>query len=107
MTRHGYEVTATADHRFLTADRGYVPLSDLQPGDRLLLQSQEGAWSTNDLLPNVEAIQEKMAVMGQGGDRASGHLVTRKDFAERYANLPTAWSHDLGLVLGCLVAMAG
>ncbi|RPJ37914.1 MAG: ribonucleoside-diphosphate reductase, partial [Chloroflexi bacterium] len=103
VTKHGFEVTATADHRFLTANRGYVPLCDLQPDDRLMLQSQEGAWSTNELLPNMEAFQEKTAVMGQGGDRASGHLVTRKDFAERYANLPAAWSHDLGLVLGAQV----
>ncbi len=103
MTRHGYEVTATPDHPFLTTDRGYVPLSELQPGDRLLLQSQEGAWSSDDRLPNVEFIQEKMAVMGRGGDRLTGHLITRRDFAGLYAHLPTTWSHDLGMVLGCLV----
>lgn len=103
VTRHGYEITATPDHKFLTAEQGYVRLSDLKPGDRLLLQSQEGAWSTNDRLPNVEAIQEKMAVMALGGDRASGHLVTRQDFTRQYANLPETWSHDLGLVMGCLV----
>ena len=44
-TRHGYSVTATADHKFLTPDRGYVEMGQLKPGDRLLLQSGEGAWS--------------------------------------------------------------
>ncbi len=103
VTRHGYEVTATPDHRFLTTGRGYVALSDLRPGDHLLIQSQEGAWSTEYRLPNVEAIQNKLAVMGMGGDRATGHLVTRQDFSTQYANLPTTWSHDLGLVMGVLV----
>lgn len=102
VTRHGYEVTATADHPFLTAERGYVRLSDLQTGDRLLLQSREGAWNIERRLPNVVAIREKMAVMGQGGDRASGHLTSRSDFLDQYANLPVEWSHDLGLVLGFL-----
>jgi len=102
-TAHGYDVTATADHKFLTADRGYVALSDLRPGDRLLLQSQEGIWSSEQRLPNLEAIREKMAVMGQGGDWSTGHLTTRHDFASQYANLPVTWSHDLGLVMGYLV----
>lgn len=103
VTRHGYEVTATEDHKFLTVDRGYVLLSELKPGDRLLIQSHEGAWGIDSRLPNIEAIQEKMAIMGKGRNRASGHLVTRKDFSEQYSNLPASWSHDLGLVLGWIV----
>ncbi len=102
-TRHGYTITATSDHPFLTAERGYVALADLRPGDHLLLQSKEGAWSKESRLPNTAILQEKMAVMGQGGDRATGHLTTRHDFAEQYAHLPLTWSHDLGLVMGCLV----
>jgi ribonucleoside-diphosphate reductase alpha chain len=103
VTRHGYTVTATPNHRFLTRDRGYVELRDLKLGDRLLLQSGEGTWSKERSLPNVEHIREVMAVMGQGGDRASGALVTRQDFAAQYAHLPTEWSHDLGVVAGWLV----
>src|SRR5260221_1690266 len=101
-TKHGYSVSTTPDHKFLSTD-GYVELQALKPGDRLLLQSGEGAWSKNYRLPNVEAIQEAMATMAQGGDRASGSLTTRRDFAALYANLPTDWSHDLGMVMGWLV----
>jgi len=102
-TKYGYEVTATPDHRFLTADRGYVELSELKEGDELLLQSGEGVWSRNYELPNVEAIRQKMTVMARGGDYASGRMSTRSDFAEQYSNLPTRWSHELGVVLGTLV----
>ncbi len=102
-TKHGYVVTATSEHKFLTVDNGYVELGSIKEGDALLLQSGEGAWSRNKRLPNVEALLEKMSVMAQGGDRASGHTVTRRDFSEQYANLPTEWSHEIGVVLGTLV----
>ena len=102
-TKHGYSVTATPDHKFLTVSRGYVELKDLQLGDKLLLQSGEGTWSKDYRLPNVEIVQEALSIMGRGGDRASGALVTRQDFATQYAQVPTEWSHDLGLVLGWLV----
>lgn len=102
-TKHGYTITATPDHKFLTAEHGYVELGQLQPGETLLLQSGEGVWSRNTRLPNIEMVKEKLAVMGQGGDRASGHLITRQDFSARYANLPESWSHELGVVLGTLV----
>jgi len=102
-TEHGYSITATSDHKFLTKDQGYVELANLEPGDCLLVQSGAGVWNRNEQLPNLYRIGEKMAVMGQGGDRASGHLVTRKDFLERYRNIPENWSHELGVVLGALV----
>jgi ribonucleoside-diphosphate reductase alpha chain len=102
-TKHGYTITATLDHKFLTPNRGYIELEDLQSGDALLLQSGEGAWSRNSILPNVEYIQEKMAVMARGGDHASGHTKTRRDFAEQYSNLPKNWTHELGVLVGTLV----
>jgi len=102
-TRQGFTITATPDHRFLTLDQGYAELRRLEPGDRILLQSGEGAWSQERRLPNVERVQAAMAVMGKGGDRASGRLTTRRDFLAQYANLPAEWSHDLGLVTGWLV----
>ena len=102
-TKHGYTVSATSDHKFLTKMRGYVELSQLREEDILLLQSGEGVWSRNYALPNVEYLQQKMAVMARGGDHASGHTVTRSDFAEQYANLPRTWSHELGVVMGTLV----
>ncbi|HSO11721.1 MAG TPA: LAGLIDADG family homing endonuclease [Anaerolineales bacterium] len=102
-TKHGYTVTATPDHKFLTKNRGYIELGELNEGDILLLQSGEGVWSRNSVLPNVEYIQEKMAVMARGGDYASGHITTRNDFAKQYTNLPRNWSHELGVVVGTLV----
>ena len=102
-TKHGYTVTATPDHKFLSAQYGYVELGDLKPGDKLLLQSGEGIWSRNSTLPNAEYIQDKMAMMARGGDHASGRTTTRSDFAQQYANLPKKWSHELGVVVGALV----
>ena len=102
VTKQGYSVTATPDHRFLTP-RGYVALSDLQPGDRVLLQSGEGIWSRNEDLPQVEVLQKQMAMMAHGGSHVTGHTVQRGDFQRQYASLPTTWSHSLGVVLGTLV----
>ena len=102
-TREGYSVTATPDHRFLTAGRGFVRLDELKQGEKLLLQPGEGAWSKQTELPNQQPVQEAMATLGRGGDHASGRLVTRSDFSAQYANLPTHWSHELGFVLGTLV----
>jgi ribonucleoside-diphosphate reductase alpha chain len=101
-TSHGYTLTATPDHKLLTGDRGYVKMADLEPGDKLLLQSAEGSWSAEAHLPNVEYIQEVLATMGRG-EGQSDPLVSRQQFIERYANLPQLWSHELGLVLGTLV----
>lgn len=102
-TEHGYSVTVTPDHKFLTPDRGYIELKDLKLGDRLMLQSGEGAWSNDYILPNSVTVQDHLAVMGRGGDHATGMLVTRRDFAAQYMNVPTHWSHSLGVVLGWLV----
>jgi ribonucleoside-diphosphate reductase alpha chain len=101
-TGEGYSVTATADHQFFVQDRGYIQLKDLTPGDRLLIQSGEGAWSRNYDLPNQVEITEALSSMALAGDHASGHLVTRRDFAEKYDHLPTRWSHALGFILGTL-----
>jgi ribonucleotide reductase alpha subunit len=102
-TRHGYIITATPDHKFLTPDKSYIELGKLKEGDTLLLQSGEGVWSRNKRLPNVKAVLEKMSTMAQSGDRASGHTISRRDFVEQYANLPIEWTHEIGVVLGTLV----
>ena len=44
-TRDGYEIKATEWHDFYT-DRGKVKLKDLQPGDRLLIQSGKGSFGS-------------------------------------------------------------
>ncbi len=46
QTRHGYQIKATAYHKFPTPD-GFVELKDLQVGDSLLLQSAEGQWGVD------------------------------------------------------------
>jgi len=86
VTEHGYEITATANHRFYTP-HGAVPLADLAPGDRILLQSGEGAWSTDRSLPAFEP-EDRLAARGRRGE----------------ANLPTEWSAGLGQLLGWVVA---
>jgi ribonucleoside-diphosphate reductase alpha chain len=102
-TVQGYQVKATPDHPFLTPERGYVRLADLKPGDQVLIQSGEGPWSQETLLPNVAHVRHKMTVLAQGGDHASGNTVTRSDFLDLYSHLPTHWNQDLGIVLGWLV----
>ncbi|MBV8636859.1 MAG: vitamin B12-dependent ribonucleotide reductase [Candidatus Eremiobacteraeota bacterium] len=37
VTKSGYTVDLTADHKVLTANRGDVPASELRPGDRIML----------------------------------------------------------------------
>lgn len=101
-TKGGYQITATPDHKFLTT-KGYVELQNLNIGDRLLIQSGEGAWSRNYDLPNVQYMQEIMAEMALSGDRASGHTVQRRDFQNLYTNLPQKWSYEIGIVIGWLV----
>ena len=101
-TKGGYSVTATPDHKFLTP-RGYVALQDLKPGETVLLQSGEGAWSRRKELPNQERVAEAMSQMALGGDRASGALVQRRDFLHYYDTVPSQWSQPLGLVMGWLV----
>jgi ribonucleoside-diphosphate reductase alpha chain len=85
-TRDGYEVTATADHRFFTPT-GLVELKDLNPGDSILLQSGEGPWSTDRSLPPFEP-ENKFAARLARGD----------------AEPPTEWSKELGQLLGWVVA---
>jgi len=86
VTEHGYEVTATANHKFYTP-HGAVPLEDLAPGDEILLQSGEGAWSTDRALPPFEPTDKFAARISRGE-----------------AKLPTEWSQELGQLLGWVVA---
>ena len=85
-TDEGYEITATEDHRFYTPD-GPVELKDLKPGDEILVQSGEGAWSTETTLPPFEP-EDKLAARIARGE----------------AHLPTEWSRELGQLLGWVVA---
>ena len=86
VTEHGHEVTATDNHKFFTP-AGPVELKDLSVGDRILIQSGEGAWSKERALPPFEP-EDKLAARVRRGE----------------ADLPTEWSQELGQALGWAVA---
>jgi len=86
MTTHGHEVVATDNHKFFTPG-GPVELKDLKPGDRIMVQSGEGAWSTDRSLPPF-APTDKFAARVRRGEAAP----------------PTEWSRELGQLLGWVVA---
>lgn len=86
VTAHGYEVTATDNHKFFTP-AGLVELKDLAVGDAILLQSGEGAWSTDYALPPFEPTDKFKARVERGE-----------------AHLPCEWSRELGQLLGWAVA---
>ncbi|OIO02894.1 MAG: ribonucleoside reductase class II [Elusimicrobia bacterium CG_4_10_14_0_2_um_filter_56_8] len=83
-TEHGFEVTATEDHKFFTPD-GTVELKNLKPGDQVLIQSGAGAWSRNHELPPFTA-ENKLKARTERGE----------------AVLPKKWSRELGELLGWL-----
>jgi ribonucleoside-diphosphate reductase alpha chain len=97
-TKEGFTLTLTPDHKLLTPS-GYRKAGDLQPGDKLFVQSGEGLWSQDKALPaeTLNFIAERLPKAG--GKHSSG----RRDIREQYANLPTEWSEELGLALGWLI----
>ncbi|WP_105316972.1 LAGLIDADG family homing endonuclease [Thermus tenuipuniceus] len=97
-TREGLEVTLTPDHKVLTPE-GYREAGSLKPGDRILIQSGEGLFPKEELLPAavLAVAQARVATAGSRGSRG------RQDVQAQYANLPTRWSRELGVALGWLL----
>ena len=97
-TREGLEVTLTPDHKVLTPE-GYREAGSLKPGDRILVQSGEGLFPKEELLPAavLAVAQARVATAGSRGSRG------RQDVQAQYANLPTRWSRELGVALGWLL----
>ncbi|MDP9353013.1 MAG: hypothetical protein M3P51_15945, partial [Chloroflexota bacterium] len=87
-TKHGYSVTATPNHKFLTPD-GWVELRDLLPGDGLYLQSGEGGWSKDLALPKIDYNRKVFRRVRTG--------VARGEISP-----PGSWSALLGQMLGWL-----
>ncbi len=86
MTKSGFELTATADHKVLTTE-GWLPVEDLVPGvHKLLVQSGEGGFSQDPRLPFTPT-----------------NLYVGANGKTTVLNLPTEWSRELGLALGWLV----
>jgi ribonucleoside-diphosphate reductase alpha chain len=73
VTKAGYEIVATADHKIMTKN-GWVKLSELTPGkDQVLIQPGPGMWNTDGKLPF------------------------------QIDGMPKKWSRDLGQAVGLLV----
>ena len=89
-TKHGYSLTATENHQFLTPN-GFIELKNLQPGATLLLQSGEGSWSDNRQLPPF--VPEYHSARGRYAAGMSRGKI----------NPPQTWSKELGQLLGWLV----
>ncbi len=85
-TESGYEISATADHKFYT-NLGWVLMSDIVPGSHsIYLQPEEGYFNQNLDLP----FDVKKAFTGKNG--------------RKYVlNLPDKWSEELGEILGLIV----
>ncbi len=98
-TKYGFSVTATPDHRFLTPN-GYVELRELKTGDRLLIQSGEGIFSPEELLPNHWQMEELSSVLTVT-DNNQKQLTAARTTAS--GNIPQKWSKEVGEVLGWMV----
>ncbi|MBM3309464.1 MAG: ribonucleoside reductase class II, partial [Candidatus Altiarchaeales archaeon] len=86
VSKSGYELNATADHKILTTD-GWIKLKDIKPGrHKVLLQCNEGYFSRDSSLP----FKVENEFRGENG-RQYKH------------NFPDKWSRELGQVLGWLV----
>lgn len=85
ITKSGYELEATPDHRIMTS-RGWVPVSELAVEDFIFIQSGEGRFREEADLP----FEMENEVIGLNG----------RDYKFK---LPTKWDFDLGLSLGWLV----
>ena len=84
-TKNGYEIKATADHKFLT-DKGWKELQDLKRENKVLIQSDEGNFSTSSNL----TFEVNNTVKEKNGKRYK-------------SNFPQEWSQELGQVLGYLL----
>ncbi|MGI5857947.1 MAG: adenosylcobalamin-dependent ribonucleoside-diphosphate reductase [Tepidanaerobacteraceae bacterium] len=85
VTKSGYHIKATPDHRFLTTE-GWKELREIKAGDVTLIQSGEGSFAKNDILP--------FPVVNK---------YTGKNGRTYTFNFPQKWSQELGQVLGWLV----
>ncbi len=84
ITKSGYQIKATPDHRFLTT-KGWRELKTLRPGDEILIQSGAGSFTENDKFSFKRV-----------------NKYVDKDYGMRRSDLPLKWSRELGQILGLL-----
>ena len=84
-TKSGYEIKATADHRFLT-NNGWKELQNLTEDDKVLIQSGQGNFNDDHDLPFT--VQREY---------------TGKNERTYKYNFPDSWNSELGQVLGYLI----
>ncbi len=85
VTKSGYELTATEDHRIMT-EKGWKNLKSLTQEDNVLIQSGAGKFNENSKLP----IDVKNYIAGENGRNYT-------------LGLPYEWDYNLGLLMGWLV----
>ncbi|MBM3199302.1 ribonucleoside reductase class II [Candidatus Woesearchaeota archaeon] len=85
VTKSGYEVTATPDHKIMTTE-GWVKMEDLSETHKVLIQCKEGKFNKDYNLPFIP-----------------DNLVIGKNGRAYRFNLPRKWSKELGQILGWLV----
>ncbi|QTL99533.1 TSCPD domain-containing protein [Iocasia frigidifontis] len=85
ITKSGYEIKTTADHKFLT-NKGWIELRHLKKGHKILIQSNEGIFPKSYELP----FKTNKFYKGKNGRKY------------KY-NFPQKWSLELGQILGFLV----
>jgi len=85
VTKAGYELVATPDHRIMTPG-GWVQAGSLRPGDRVYVQPGEGSFASDHTLP------AKVNDVRKG---ANGRTYQ--------SSYPKEWSKELGFFLGWVV----
>src|SRR3989338_2217718 len=85
VTKRGYELTATEDHKIMTA-QGFVPLSEITKEHKILIQKGSGQFNTDKKIP----VEMPETIIGENN-------------REYIYNFPKEWSQELGWLLGWTV----
>ncbi len=85
ITKRGYEITATEDHKIMTED-GFVPLSEITKEHKILIQKGAGQFNADKKLP----VEMPETIIGE-----NNHQYTY--------SFPNEWSQELGWLVGWTV----
>ncbi len=82
VTKSGYEVVVTKDHKVFSSNKEWVKVEELKTGDKVCIQSGAGVFNSD----------KKLKIDFEKINKLSKRM-----------NLPAEWSKELGQVLGWLV----